>query len=285
MKKQISILAVIIIILSLVATCTGIFSKSPGEPTVFYTMHGEKVTLQGVGLYRFDTVSYAAQAVAQDWVSLLLGIPLLITGLILYRKNSLSGKLVLAGALGYFLYTYTSLTFLAAYNPLFLVYVALFSTSLFSFIFIFKDLDVELVFQRCSRKFPRKATISFLLFLALFLLAAWLGRIIPALISGTSPVGLEAYTTLVIQAMDLGLIVPASLITAYLLWINRPWGYTLALVLLVKGVFMGTALVAMMINMVLNHIPVSPVESILFSLIPFISGWIAYRAIKSVQEG
>ena len=83
---------------------------------------------------RFETVSIAAQAIAQDVVTLLVGIPLLLAGAVLSRKGSLRGRLLLAGTVGYFLYTYASFVFGAAYNVLFLLYVALFSLGLIAFI-------------------------------------------------------------------------------------------------------------------------------------------------------
>nr|WP_279383570.1 hypothetical protein [Methanobacterium formicicum] len=39
------------------------------------------------------------------------------------------------GVVFYFLYTYSSMSFLASYNQLFLVYVALFSLSLYTFVY------------------------------------------------------------------------------------------------------------------------------------------------------
>jgi hypothetical protein len=46
---------------------------------------------------------------------------------------------------------------------------------------------------------------------------AWIGLIAASLRTGQAPAGLDSYTTLVIQALDLGVIVPACVITAVLL--------------------------------------------------------------------
>jgi hypothetical protein len=147
-------------------------------------------------------------------------------GLLLARKGSLRGELLLAGGLGYMLYTYTSYSFLSAYNEFFLVYVALFSLSLFAFILALSGMDTERVTRSVSGGMPRRGIAVFLLLHCRFLTLAWLGRIVPPLLAGTPPPGLEAYTTLVIQALDLGIIVPVSVITAVLLWKKQPWGYT-----------------------------------------------------------
>ena len=254
-----------ILLLALLAVGTGLFWQRPGAPSEFTTLRGETFILFGRGLYRYDTVSYAAQAIGQDAATLLVGIPLLFLGLLLARKGSLRGELLLAGGLGYMLYTYTSYSFLSAYNEFFLVYVALFSLSLFAFILALSGMDTERVSRSVSGGMPRRGIAVFLLLLAAFLTLAWLGRIVPSLLAGTPPPGLEAYSTLVIQALDLGIIVPVSVVTAVLLWQKKPWGYTLTSVLLVKALMMGAALVAMIIAQVWAGVSVGAVESAIFS--------------------
>jgi len=263
-QKIVLRLSYLIILLTLLAVGAGIFWQGEGEPYPFTTLRGETVQIYGHGLYRYDTVSYAAQAIGQDCATLIIGIPLLILGVYLVRKDSLRGQLLLTGGLGYILYTYTSYSFLSAYNPLFLVYVTLFSLSLFGFIFAMVGLNADEVSRKVSGKMPRRGIAIFLMVIASFLAFAWLGRIIPSLMAGTPPFGLEAYTTLVIQALDLGIIVPMSVITAVLLWQKHPWGYTLASVLLVKALMMGAALVAMIIGLIWVGAVVSPVEIVMF---------------------
>jgi hypothetical protein len=254
-----------ILLLGLLAVGTGIFWQRPGALSEFTTLRDETFILFGHGLYRYDTISYAAQAIGQDAATLLVGIPLLFLGLLLSRKGSLRGELLLAGGLGYMLYTYTSYSFLSAYNEFFLVYVALFSLSLFAFILALSGMDTIRVSRSVSGGMPRRGIAVFLVLLAAFLTLAWLGRIVPSLLSGTPPPGLEAYSTLVIQALDLGIIVPVSVITAVLLWQKKPWGYTLTSVLLVKALMMGAALVAMIIAQVWVGVSVGAIESAIFT--------------------
>lgn len=262
-------LATLITVLVLVAAGVGLFWQTPGQSYEFTSLRGELITIYGRGLYRHDSLSMAAQGKAQDTVTLLLGLPLLVTGIILARKGSLRGTLLLIGTLGYLLYTYTSLTFLAAYNQLFLLYVTLFSLCLFAFIFGLKNINPDIVKAQISDRFPRRGIALFMSIVAGFLILAWLGRIVPSLIADKPPFGLESYTTLVIQALDLGIIVPVSALTASLLWRKDPWGYTLAAVVLIKGFTMGAALIAMIIGQILAGIAVNMVEIIMFSGIAF----------------
>jgi hypothetical protein len=182
--------------------------------------------IRGHGLYRYDTVNSSSQEIGTDIVTLLIGIPLLITGIVLSRKGTLRGQLLLTGALGYFLYTYGAMCFLTAFNPFFLVYVALFSLSLFGFILSMKNLDVDEVTRHISDGFPRRAIATYFIIVAVFLTLAWLGLVASPSLTWTPPNGLESAITMVIQALDLGVIVPTSLITATLLLSRNKHGVT-----------------------------------------------------------
>jgi len=175
-------LALIIVPLALLASGGGIFWQGTGESYPFDTLRGETVMIRGHGLYRYDTVLSSSQEVAQDVVTLLIGIPLLITGILLSHKGTLRGQLLLTGALGYFLYTYGGMSFLTAFNPFFLVYVALFSLSLFGFILAMMNLDVDEVVRQISDGFPRRAISIYFIAIAVFLSLAWLGLVtVPSL--------------------------------------------------------------------------------------------------------
>ncbi|NYE08157.1 hypothetical protein F4694_005000 [Bacillus niacini] len=131
-KRTISLLVILITILSIFSTSYAIVSnQGPGEYE-YRSIFGEKVSIYGKGLYSHDSVSMAAQAIAQDYVTLFLGVPLLLLSFYMYRKGFLKGSLLLTGTLGYFLYTYASYSFLSMYNSMFLTYVALMSASFFA---------------------------------------------------------------------------------------------------------------------------------------------------------
>lgn len=127
--------------LGVVASGIGLFSgegsENEGSHPIFTSIRGEQIELYGSGIYKNDSLSAAAQAIAQDGVTLVVGIPLLLISLLLSLSRRIRGRLLLAGTLGYFTYTYASYSFLAMYNPLFLVYVMLFSAGLYAFILVF----------------------------------------------------------------------------------------------------------------------------------------------------
>ena len=287
MKKSdntIVILAGLIAVLALIAAGLGVFWKGEGQAFEFHTLRGETVTILGHGLYRFETISVAAQAIAQDIVTLVVGIPLLIASVVLFKKGKFRGKLLLAGTLAYFLYTYASFAFGAAYNFLFLAYVALFTMSLFAFILALMAIDIPVLPERFSPRLPRRAIATFLFVVGGFLLFAWLGRIVPALFSNQPPIGLESYTTLIIQVLDLGLIMPTAFLSGILLWKQRPWGYLLASVVLVKGFTMLLAVSAMAFNMKLAGVQVSSGEMIMFPALALVGIGMTVTLLKNVSD-
>ena len=287
MKKVSSIpivLSILIATLAILVAGLGVFWQGEGKESEFLTLRGETVTIQGHGLYQYETVSIAAQAIAQDVVILLVGIPLLVVSMILFKKGSLQGKLLLSGTLAYFLYTYASFVFGAAYNILFLAYVSLFSLSLFAFIFTLMEIDIPTLPKHFSSGLPRRTIAIFLFVVGSFLLLAWLGRIVPALLANQPPLGLESYTTLIIQALDLGLVIPIAFLSGILLWKKSAWGYLLSSIVLIKGVTLALAVSAMAVNMILAGVQVSTGELLMFPSIAIVSGGMTVILLKNVTE-
>lgn len=247
MSKALKIIVPIIILLTLVAALGGLW-PAEGSPYETVNFRGERITVNARGLYYWDTLSSAAQMQANDLVALVLGVPLLLVGYFASMRGSLRGRLLLAGSLGFVLYTYLTMCVGAAFNPLFLIYVALFSLSLWAFVMSLMDVKIDELPSRFTEGLPRKSIAGLLIFAAAFLGLAWLGRIAAAMKPGAVP-GLENATSMFIQAMDLGLVAPACVVAAVLLIKRRPWGYLLASVGMVKFLTLGLAVSLMGLNM------------------------------------
>jgi hypothetical protein len=241
--------------LALVAAGMGLFDQAPGHSYALTNFRGEQVTINGRGLYYWDTLSAAAQMQANDLITLVVGLPLLALGAWLAFRGSLRGQLLLTGTLGYFLYTYLSMCMLAAYNGLFLVYVALFGLSLYAFALSLMGVDVAALPGRFSARFPRGWVAGLLFLVGGFLLAAWLGRVVPELLNPQTPAALENATTRVMQAMVLALVAPLAVVGGVLLLRRQPWGYLLASVVVLKGLTLALAVSVMAINMTLAGVP------------------------------
>ena len=269
-------------ILALVAAGTGLFYQTDGQPYPFTSLRDEGVMIYNQGLYKYETISSAAQAKANDLVTLVLGLPLLAVSTWLAFRGSLRGRLLLTGTLGFFLYTYVSLAFLVSFNAFFLVYTALYSLSLFAFILSMMSFDLETLPEKFSERLPRGWIAGLLFLIGAFLLLAWLRRILPPILQDQTPL-LENATTMVIQAMDLGLILPLAVLAGILLLRRSAWGYLLASVALMKGMTMGIAVSAMGINMILQGAPQGTealIPFLVFTLLMLIMAVILLKNVK-----
>jgi hypothetical protein len=176
-----------------------------------------------------------------------------------------------------------SMAMLTSYNALFLVYVALFSLSLYAFILSMMAFDLENLPRHFSERLPRRWIAGLMFLVGGFLLLAWLGRIVPPLLQGETP-ALENTTTLVIQAMDLGLIMPLAILAGVLLLRRSAWGYLLASVTLLKGITLGLGVSAMAVNMTLRGVPDSLGVMIPFLVITLMNLIMAVLLLKNVDE-
>ncbi len=270
-------------LLALIAASAGLFYQIPGEPYPYTNHRGESVMINGQGLYYYDTVSSAAQMQGNDLVTLMVGLPMLVVSAWLAFRGSLRGRLLLTGTLGFFLYTYMSMGCLTSYNALFLVYVTIFGLSLYAFILSMMSFDLKTLPQAFSEQLPRGWIVGLMFLVGGFLSLAWLGRIVPPLLQNQTP-ALENTTTLVIQFMDLGLIVPLAFLGGFLLLRRNAWGYLLSSIMLTKGVTLGLGVSAMAINMARVGVPDSLGIMIPFLVITLLNLVMVALLLKNVES-
>ncbi|MBI9050920.1 MAG: hypothetical protein JEZ00_15975 [Anaerolineaceae bacterium] len=282
-QKTINRLTIIIIVLSVVAVLGAFFFPYAGQSYSFETLRGEEVSIYGSGLYRYETVSFYSQAIAQDIVTLILGVPLLIVSMLMAAKGSMRGRVLLTGTLAYFLYTYASYSFLSAFNEFYLIYVALFSMSLFAVTLSFMSIKPDELAEHIKETYPRKGLAIFCLSVGGVIALMWLGRILPAIFQDTAPVGLEAAATLVIQSLDLGLIVPLGILAGVLLLRKQNWGYLLGSVFLFKGTTLVIAVFVMALNMQRMGVSTSMVETGIFAVITGLAILFTAKVIRSIE--
>jgi hypothetical protein len=193
------------------------------------------------GLYREGALRAAMRG--QDLVTL-AALPVLAAALPGLRRGSANATTLALGLLGYLAYTYTGAAFAYRFNPLFLVYVALFSLSVTAVGALVAGADVAAL---AARPAPRRATAAFLVLVALFLAASELGQIVPALLAGRAPdllVTSEGAGNFV-YVLDLGVVAPLAMVSAVLLRRGSGWGDLVGGCLLIKAATMGLALLSM----------------------------------------
>lgn len=108
----------------------------------------------------------AIQGIAQDYVTLFIGVPALLFALFLARKGTLRSKLLLAGIVSYFFLTYLFYMNMAMYNAFFLVYVILTGTTFFALLLTIMSIEIDTLSTSYSKSTPVKVVGGFLIFTA-----------------------------------------------------------------------------------------------------------------------
>jgi hypothetical protein len=282
-------LSSLIVILALIAASLGLFWQDGGDSFSFITLRGDTVSIAGRGLYRYDTTLMAAGFKAGDAVTLILGIPASIFALLSYRRGSIRGGMLLAGTLTYFLYNYGSIAFGAAYNQLFLVYVALMSASLFALILTLMSFDVAMLPDHFSPHLPSRNMGIYSIASGVVLLLIWPGlSIIPALIEGKAPPEVWSYTTVITYAIDMGIVAPVLIVTGIMLLRRNPFGYLLTATLLVFTVILGSSLLtAGTIQMLAGFIDIRQFIGFVasFAILTLYAIWFTLALFRNLSDG
>ena len=94
-KSTITTLVILIVILTCIATTSGIFMRDGAGTYQFKSIRGKQVTIYGKGLYKDMSAEVAPQGIAQDYITLLIAIPLLLVSLWITRHGSAKGRYLL----------------------------------------------------------------------------------------------------------------------------------------------------------------------------------------------
>jgi hypothetical protein len=173
---------------------------------------------------------------ANDLITLIIS-PLLVLALALQKRGDERGLLLWMGLMLYMFYNYAFYLFGATFNSFFLIYVSLFSLSLYSIVIGLLTVNIHAI-QENTRRNKRKLIIGLYLFLlAIPLSVIEIKECVTFIFSGRTP---EVPT--LIFALDLSTVVPTTILAAILLWKNSPWGNVLGMMVLVKAFIYGLVL-------------------------------------------
>jgi hypothetical protein len=226
-------------VLSLLAALLTILSSAAGLLIGGFYEPVKETTLLLVGSY------------AQDAVAIVVA--LLLLGAVRHAwRGSVRAVLLWAGCLGYFIYGYLLYTFDAAYTPLFPAYVAILGLSIFSLAGLLGGLDSQAIARRVSGGVPARA-LALVLAVPAAMVPPWIAFLIQGTMAG-EPAGINS-----VLVIDLSFVIPASLLSAYLLWRRRAWGFVFAGPMLVKMTTMGGALTLSALWAATRDVPLDPV--------------------------
>lgn len=198
------------------------------------------------GLYQ-DNPWVTTQLQGNDLVTLIVAVPLLVAGMYFTKRGSDRGLLIWMAMLGYTLYGYGFYLFGATFNDVFLVYVALFSLSIFALVAGLIRLDAAAIAKQFKTSTPIRWICGYMMLVAVFLGILWTAQSVGFIASGTLPQVIvdSGHPTSIVFALDLALLVPCMVLGAVWLWQRKPWGYVLSAIMVLKGTTYSLALVGM----------------------------------------
>lgn len=180
---------------------------------------------------------------ANDWVTLAFVLPALLLIIFAAGRGSTMALLVWPGMAAYLVYNYAFYLFGAAFNKLFLVYILIVVTSLYSLVMLWKKAAAQ-SWQISTG--ARRYSMAYLLLIGLMLVLVEVPPIVSFIYSGKQPpiIAQTGHPTAIVYALDLTFIVPACIGAVYGLWQKQNWAVPLATIMLVKGTAYGLVLVS-----------------------------------------
>lgn len=263
----------------------GVFARGDGSTRTVTSVRGETYEMVTTGVYANNSERVVAEGVGWDLVTLALVVPLLILALPALRRGSVRGRVVALGALAYVFYQYLMYALSWAFGPLFLLFTVLFSSAAAGITWLATDLrasDAVPADERRAARFPGRAMAIFSWVVAAGLSAMWLARIVAGWQGDWERASLEGETTLVVQALDLGLLIPLAVLTGVLTWRRLPWGYVLGPVFAVKALTMSAAITAMLLSAWVAEGAAEVAPLLMFGAATLVSLGLAVRMVHSV---
>lgn len=247
MKKKNDILAIITILCMCVTSMAGILSMNFEHAYNFVNQYGHTVEIFGYGIYANDSYFKAPISIGSDFCILLVVVPLFVYTYLQYRKKgdtTTEIKLISMYAVAF--YYGASIAFGVTYNQIFLVYVLLFTSSLFGMFAHIRKVSVE---QKVT---VTKGLSAFMIVTGVALIVAWLPDIISAMVMGGTLPLIGVYTTEITYVLDMGIISPMCFVCLYLLKKKEGLGVVLLTGLLKLCIIVGIMIIPQSICQVLS---------------------------------
>lgn len=276
-------LAAIAGLLAAIASAAGVFLHGDLATVAVTTFRGETVETLVNGVYRYNSIAFASEGVGWDVITLFLVVPALAACLPGLWHGSLRARLMAMGILAYFLYQYLEYAVSVAYGPLFLDYVGAFAASLAGIVVLASGIDLADLAARFGTRFPRRSVAGLGILFIVLLGGMWLPLVLRTMTAADAGGALAGGTTLVVQAFDLGLLVPLGIFTAITAWRRHPAGYLLGSVVVVKAVAMALAIVAMIVAEGLATGAWAVPPMVVFGVVAAISAAIGVRLFGGIE--
>ncbi len=244
--RRLAAWALLIAILAGVAAALGVFARGDGAFITVTSVQGESYEMATTGVYANNALALVAEGVGWDVFTLFVAVPALVVGAALTSRGSFRGMLVTSGLLGYFLYLHLEYAVTWAFGPLFPLFIAILAATVIGLVGAAVLLADGGITGRFSSAFPRRDWAGLSLTMSILLVGLWAGRIAEGLVASHS--ALHGETTMTVQALDLGLVVPVTVVVAVATLRRSPAGLAAGAAFAVTFVMMSAAIATMMVS-------------------------------------
>jgi len=245
-RRATALLCAVVGALAGAAAALGVFGRGDGAFAPATSALGEPYEIALGGVYAGSSRQLVAEGVGWDVFTLFVAVPILLAAALLVARGSFRGYLLAAGMLGYFIYMHLEYAVTWSFGIMFPLFVAICALSLTGLVAVSSLLAEAGCGSRFDERYPRRRFAVLIGGMAVLLTVMWLARIVDGLASETP--ALHGETTMTVQALDLGLVVPLSVIIALAVWRRVPVGTVAAAGFGVTFVMMAAAIAAMMVS-------------------------------------
>lgn len=236
------------------------------------------------GIYR-DPRPLIVQSNGQDFATLVVGLPVLAVGLRASARGSLRGRLVVLGALGYLLYTYSVYAFVSVLGPLTLFDIAVVGLAAWSLALasgLLSDRDGE---AAIASQLPRRSTGAFLIAIAVLFGLLWLSQIGAAAISGVPPQALvdAGWPTSPIYVLDLAFLLPLCAVTGFRLLTRQVGAVRFAVPLIVFAPLLSLGILSISAFAAVDGQPFEVAQAAIFAAIAVVGTTLALTTLAPTR--
>jgi len=217
----------------------GVVADSGTRLTIAITVLMAGTSAVGVAVpavYR-DNLLIRSGWLGNDLVTLLVAVPLLVVSTAHASRGSARGMLASLGLSAYALYNYAFYAFGAAFNGLFLAYVAIMTLATFRLIGGLASPATQRIVRSMRVDDRLRLVGAAPIVVATVLGAFWIGLSLQSVATGRVPAIVTAvgHPTNVIAILDLWLVVSFGLVGGIWLWRRHPWGVVVTAIWATKG--------------------------------------------------
>ncbi|MBN2540133.1 MAG: hypothetical protein JXB08_01260 [Bacilli bacterium] len=221
--KSILVLSIIILVLSLMSSLGGLLLAD---------------------LYR-DSQTITIIWQSNDLITLIIVVPIFLVSIISwYTKRTLKSLLVWYSALWYMIYNYAYYVYGAAFNDFYLLYLFVYTLSIGTLLLGLKRFPIVNVEKSLKASFRYKIVVAQMLFVASGLAIIYVVQSLNYVFNDQLPAIIETsgHVTSVVYSIDFSMVVLFFILGSILLLKKNPWGYVIAFLGNLKGVFYMTVL-------------------------------------------